>query len=221
MTLAPVMSRALEEAGIDGINISLDTLDPEKYAFITRVGRLAEALQGIEAALAAGFEKVKINTVLIGGFNDTEVPALAGLTLKWPVDLRFIELMPMPDSELFGPNAYIPAARVLDMLPEALPAADRDGVATLYHLPGALGNVGLISPLSAHFCGECSRLRLTADGYLKPCLHSRDELCIKGLNEAGMRDALRRAVAMKPKEHEELSFSERSQAARAMNRIGG
>ncbi len=220
-TRLPAMAQALREAGIRRVNISLDTLNAERYAFITRRGVLAEALEGIEAALAAGFEKVKINAVLIGGFNEDEVPALAELTRRWPVDMRFIELMPMPGDTLFGEQAYIPADRVLDMLPEAAPAAEHDGVARLYRLPGAMGNIGLISPLSSHFCGECNRLRLTADGHLKPCLHSREEICIKGLDEAGMTQAMREAIRMKPRQHDPLSRGEPSRAARQMNQIGG
>ena len=220
-TRLPAMAQALREAGIRRVNISLDTLNAEKYAFITRRGVLAEAMEGIRAALAAGFEKVKINAVLIGGFNEDEVPALAELTRRWPVDMRFIELMPMPGDTLFGEQAYIPADRVLDMLPEAAPAAEHDGVARLYRLPGAMGNIGLISPLSSHFCGEYNRLRLTADGHLKPCLHSREEICIKGLDEAGMTQAMREAIRMKPRQHDPLSRGEPSRAARQMNQIGG
>ena len=220
-TRLPAMAQALREAGIRRVNISLDTLNAEKYAFITRRGVLAEAMEGIRAALAAGFEKVKINAVLIGGFNEDEVPALAELTRRWPVDMRFIELMPMPGDTLFGEQAYIPADRVLDMLPEAAPAVEHDGVARLYRLPGAMGNIGLISPLSSHFCGECNRLRLTADGHLKPCLHSREEICIKSLDEAGMTQAMREAIRMKPRQHDPLSRGEPSRAARQMNQIGG
>ena len=217
----PELARPLREAGIQRVNISLDTLDPEKYTFITRCGTLSEALQGIEAALQAGFEKVKLNAVLIGGFNEDEIPALAALTLRWPVDMRFIELMPMPGDTLFSESACLPAARVLEMLPEAVPVKADDGVAKLYRLPKALGNIGLISPLSNRFCSQCSRLRLTADGHLKPCLHSPEELCIKGLDEAEMADAMRRAVLMKPEQCGPLSESGHSRAARPMNRIGG
>lgn len=217
----PALARPLREAGIRRVNISLDTLDADKYAFMTRRGVLSEALKGIEAALEAGFEKVKINTVLIGGFNEDEIPALAALTRRWPVDLRFIELMPMPGDTLFGEQAYIPASRVLEMLPEASPAKEHDGVARLFRLPGGQGNIGLISPLSDCFCGECNRLRLTADGYLKPCLHSRDEISIKGMTIDEMADAIRKAVRLKPRQHDPLSRSERSGAARQMNRIGG
>jgi cyclic pyranopterin phosphate synthase len=219
-TLLPGLALSLREAGIRRVNISLDTLNPEKYRAITRLGELNSALRGIEAALNAGFEKVKINAVLIGGFNDDEIPALAALTVKWPVDVRFIELMPMPGSADFGPESFIPVSRVLDALPEAVQERE-EGVAKLYRLPGALGKVGLISPLSQHFCAACSRIRLTADGKLKPCLHSAEEISIKGLSEDAMLAEMRRAILSKPACHGSLSASSRSLAARNMNQIGG
>ena len=161
--LLPELARPLKEAGISRLNLSLDTLDPQKYAHITRNGSLDDFWKGFHAALDADFQKIKLNAVLIGGFNDDEILPLAELTRKYPVDVRFIEMMPMCDSSGFGPEAYIPFTRVLEALPEAVPAAKDGGVAKLFHLPGALGNIGLISPVSAHFCGECNRIRLTAE----------------------------------------------------------
>ena len=220
-TLLPKLAAPLRDAGVRRLNISLDTLDAEKFRYITRVGNLEDAMAGIEASLAAGFEKIKINSVLIGGFNDDEIPALAALTQQYPVDVRFIELMPMYDSGDFGPEAFIPYTVVTDRLPELCPVRADGGVAKLYRLPGALGNVGLISPVSAHFCADCNRIRLTADGKIKPCLHSSDEISLKGLDETGMLEALRSAILSKPKWHGELSYTERSHAARNMNQIGG
>ena len=136
-TLLPALAKPLREAGVSRVNISLDTLDADKFRYISRCGELSQAIDGIRAALDAGFDKVKLNTVLIGGFNDDEIPALAELTQFYPVDVRFIELMPMYDSGDFGPEAYIPYTAVLDKLPE-LEAVDPDGgVAKLYRLPDA------------------------------------------------------------------------------------
>ena len=219
--LLPVLATELKAAGVSRLNLSLDTLDPKKYAYITRIGRLEDFQAGLRAALDAGFDKVKINTVLIGGFNDDEIPALAELTRRYPVDLRFIELMPMYDSGEFGASAYIPYSRVLEQLPEAAPVSGDGGVAKLYRLPGAKGNIGLISPVSAHFCGDCNRLRLTADGKVKPCLHSPDEYSLKGLDFNGMKAVLEEAICNKPAWHGDLDALHRSQAGRNMNQIGG
>ena len=220
-TLLPKLAGSLREAGVNRLNISLDTLDPDKYRYITRCGELGQALAGIEAALAGGFDKVKINTVLIGGFNDDEIPALARLTEKYPVDVRFIELMPMYDSGDFGPEAFIPYTTVTDALPELEPLPADGSVAKLYRLPNAQGNIGLISPVSAHFCAECNRIRITADGKIKPCLHSSDEISIKGQDYDQMLETIRSAILSKPQWHGELSYSARSHANRNMNQIGG
>ena len=219
--LLPALAKLLREAGVKRLNISLDTLDAEKFRYITRLGALDDVLRGIEAALDAGYEKIKLNAVLIGGFNDDEIAPLSELTRRWPVDLRFIELMPMLDSPAFGPEAFIPCERVLQALPDLEEAEHDGGVARLYRLPGAQGRIGLISPLSSHFCGECNRIRLTADGKLKPCLHGKAEFPIKGLDREGMREQFRTAMLAKPEWHGELSFSSHSRAGRGMNTIGG
>ena len=219
--LLPELAKPLREAGVSRVNISLDTLDEKKYAYITRRGSLAGAVAGIKAALDAGFDKVKINAVLIGGFNDEEIPALAELTRRYPLDLRFIELMPMLDSREFGPEAFIPCSVVTDKLPELQPEPQDKGVARLYRLPGAMGRIGLISPVSSHFCAACNRIRLTADGKIKPCLHSGQEFSVKGLDHEGMLEQLRAAILAKPACHQELSAQSPSHAGRNMNQIGG
>jgi len=218
--LLPELAVPLRQAGVRRLNISLDTLDEEKYAYITRCGTLTQAMAGIEAALSAGYDKVKLNAVLIGGFNDDEIGSLAALTLEYPVDMRFIELMPMGDNG-FGKEAYLPYTAVLQVLPELIPLSEDGGAAKLYRLPGAKGNVGLISPVSAHFCGDCNRLRLTADGKLKPCLHSPAELPIKGLSREEMVQKMKEAILGKPEWHGVLSYENRSGSQRSMNRIGG
>lgn len=219
-TLLPELARPLREAGVRRLNISLDTLDRDKYAYITRTGSLDQAAEGIRAALEAGFEKVKINSVLIGGFNDDEIGELAELTRRYPLDLRFIELMPMEAGE-FGKKAFIPYTRVLERLAELEPAEPDGGVAKLYRLPGSLGNIGLISPVNAHFCGSCNRIRLTADGKLKPCLHSPSEYGIKGLDFEQMRCAMEKVIYNKPAWHGLLDADNPSHAGRNMNQIGG
>ena len=224
----------LREAGVRHLNMSLDTLDPEKYARITRCGRLQDALDGLHAALDAGFETVKLNTVLIGGFNDSEIPALAALTLDYAVDVRFIELMPMAGMKAFPPSAFISADAVLKALSgagletKARPGAGLEelpsdgGVAKRYRLPGAKGSIGLIRPRSEQFCSECSRIRLTADGMLKPCLHSNAEYSLKGLPPEEMRERIREAILAKPAWHGGLAAcSADARIGRGMNAIGG
>ena len=219
--LLPELAAPLRKAGVQRLNLSIDTLDPDKYNYITRNGKLSDFWEGFHAAMDAGFRKIKLNAVLIGGFNDDEIPALAELTRQYPVDMRFIEMMPMCDGAEFGPEAYIPFTRVLEALPEAQPSEKDGGVAKLYHLRGALGNIGLISPVSAHFCGECNRIRLTADGKVKPCLHASAEYPLKGLDFDGMRAQLGKAIRGKPQWHGDLDAAHHSQAGRNMNQIGG
>ena len=219
--LLPQLGNALKEAGVKRINLSLDTLDPVKYAHITRVGMLEDFYAGLQAALQVGFEKIKVNAVLIGGFNDNEIEALANLTREYPIDMRFIELMPILDSDEFGETAYVPYSKVLEALPDAQPAEQDGGVAKLYRLPGAKGNIGLISPISAHFCGACNRIRLTADGKLKPCLHRAQEYSLKGLDFAGMQAIMKEVIWNKPTWHGDLDALHRSHASRNMNEIGG
>lgn len=219
-TLLPPLAKDLKKAGVARINISIDTLDPVQYRQITRNGSLEDALNGLEAALEAGFERIKVNCVLIGGFNDTQVLEIAALTLKYPVDVRFIELMPMKDNTDFPEASYVPSSVVTQKLPQ-LQKSGSDGVARLYTLPGARGKIGLISPLSNLFCSCCNRIRITADGKVKPCLHTGDEFSIKGLDEQAMRDMIEKAVMAKPERHAPLSAGCRSLSGRNMNQIGG
>lgn len=215
------LAKPLKEAGVKSVNISLDTLNREKFQYLTRMGSFEDVWNGFLKALEVGFEKVKINTVLIGGFNDDEISELANLTREYPVDVRFIELMPMYDGGDFGPEALIPYSVVLEKLPELLPVKKEEGVAKLYRFSDGKGNVGLISPINSDFCGSCNRLRLTADGNLKPCLHAKEEFPIKGMDFAGMAEQMKRAIGAKPACHGELSYENRSRAGRLMNEIGG
>lgn len=219
------LAKPLYRAGVRRVNISLDTLDPGKYADMTGGGDIRRVLDGIGAALDAGFKTVKLNAVLIGGFNDDEIRALAEITKKMPLDVRFIELMPMAGNRVFSEDAYIPADTVLAALPELEPwkagTEENRSTARLYSLPGAYGRVGLISPVSADFCAFCSRLRLTADGMVKPCLHSPAEYCLKGLDKDGMTEVFWKAVQEKPLRRGVLSPKANNTQPRPMNRIGG
>ena len=215
------MALDLKKAGVGRLNISLDTLSPEKYAYMTRGGDFHAAMRGIEKALEVGFSKIKINAVLIGGFNDDEIVPLAELTKKYPVDVRFIELMPFEGCTDFKDDSYISDDVVMKALPEAKPLPSDGSVAKLIALPGAKGNVGLISALSDKFCGNCNRMRLTSDGRLKPCLHCSDEYSIKGLGYDDMLSVMKEAIEKKPPCRPRLSNAEKSASGRSMNTIGG
>ena len=219
--LLPQMAADLKAAGVDRLNISLDTLDPEKFHYITRIGQLQDVLDGMKAAEDAGFENTKINCVLMGGFNDDEIEDFVNLTREKPVEVRFIELMPIGGGIGFDKQQFVSCEEVLRRVPE-LESLDREeGVAKLYQLPGAPGRVGLIRPISCEFCEGCNKIRLTADGKIKPCLHSDQEIALKGLMQDEMTDTLRKAILEKPERREELDADNPSQAGRDMNQIGG
>lgn len=220
-TLLPKFGKELREAGVSRVNISLDTLDPDKYREITRVGELSEALTGIDAAFEAGFDNIKINNVLMGGFNDDEIEDFVKLTVDRPIEVRFIELMPIGGGMDFDRSGFISCQQVLSKVPELEPLEHSEGVAVLYRLPGAKGRVGLIRPISCEFCGDCNKIRLTSDGMLKPCLHSDAELCIKGLHLDEMTEVMKKAVLQKPEMRDALDADNPSHAGRNMNSIGG
>lgn len=216
--LAPVAAE-LHHAGLDRLNVSLDTLDAARYAELTRGGSLEDALAGLAAARDAGFSHTKVNCVLMGGVNDADVPRLAELARTEPIDVRFIELMPMGPCAGWPKARFIPAETVLEVVPGLVPLR-RDGVAELWHAPGWAGNVGLIRPMSHRFCDGCSRIRVTADGRLKPCLHSAAEIPLRGLHGEALLAELRRGIAAKPAYHH-MDQDHASQSARDMNEIGG
>ena len=213
------LARPLRKAGVDRLNISLDSLRPERYRAITRVDGLDAVLSGIRAAEDAGFENLKINCVLLGGINDDEIEDFVRLTLNKPWQVRFIELMPMGVCAAWPRERFLSAQAVLDRVPQ-LQAVGAGGVAKLYRLPGAVGTVGLIEPMSCAFCADCSRIRITADGKLKPCLHSDAELSLRGLTGAALEQAIRRGIAMKPQRHH-LEETGRTETHRSMFEIGG
>ena len=212
----PQLAGPLREAGVDRLNVSLDTLRPERYAYMTRLGRLEDALRGLEAAAAAGFTGTKLNVVLMKGFNDDEIPAFVDLSRRYPVEVRFIELMPIGQG---GSAQFLPAQAVLNACPDLRPA-EGSGVARRYRPPDGPGLVGLIEPMSRRFCARCDRVRVTADGKLKPCLHSDQELPLRGLHGEDLRRAIREGAAAKPERHH-MNETGRSEAGRNMHQIGG
>ena len=286
----PRLAPALKDAGLDRVNISLDTLDAEQFRRITRIGRIEDTLAGIKAALAHGFDPVKINCVVVRRLNQDAL-AFAKLSLARPLHVRFIEYMPIGndetrshgaldpaaeayDASAWGKSDVVPTAELIDRInaqaaaeglgalepveaagmAEQKNAPDEEAVslrrggeerhgtaaakgagspaahaahaplgagpARYYRFPGAQGTVGFISAMSNHFCSSCNRLRLTADGAIRPCLFSDDEYPVRDALQRGADDEVlatyRAALAHKPKEHELIEGTERF-----MSQIGG
>lgn len=227
-------AEAIFTAGISRVNISLDSLDGEKYAQITRGGDIAAVLRGIRKARETGFDPIKINIVAVRGVNDDEIVDFARLTLDHPYQVRFIELMPLGHAGIENNGRYISNNLVRERVATAgtLEAvsgtgSSSDGPARIYRLQGGRGEIGFISPVSRHFCHSCNRLRLTADGHLRACLLSDDETDLKGPLRAGCDDSqiaalIRRTIAGKPKQHK-LSCDEGhiKKCLKEMTAIGG
>ena len=257
--LLPRLAPQLKDAGLDRVNISLDTLDAGQFASITRLGRLEQALAGIDAALEYGFEPVKVNTVVVRRMAQ-DVFGLAKLSLDRPVHVRFIEYMPIGDGETIAATTATPEPHCApgaagannqlnpelwdesDIVPSeelraqisnagvaagigALEEAEGDGPsgagpARYWRFPGAAGTVGFISAMSNHFCSHCNRLRLTADGAIRPCLFSDEEYrvreALRSGDDARVLAIYRDAIAHKPQEHETIDGTRRF-----MSQIGG
>ena len=199
--LAPVAKR-LRDAGVSRVNISLDSLRADRAdAIARRPGTLARVMEGLDAAHAVGFDPIKINVVLMRGHNDDEVPDFAELSRDRPLHVRFIEVMPtesnleLSASNFLSCDEALSRVAVVDAL-EPVPGPPGNGPATYFSFPGAQGTIGVITPMSHNFCSRCNRMRLTADGQLRPCLF--------GTIQTPLRDALRRGEALEPLINETL-----------------
>jgi cyclic pyranopterin phosphate synthase len=219
----------LKQAGLSRVNVSLDTLKADKFRYITRLGELQGVLEGIEAAKKAGFEPVKINTVVMRGINDDEVLDFAMMTYTDGWHIRFIELMPFKGVAEFVPS--IELRQHISLLGKLEPCASitGNGPAMYYRLPGARGTIGFISPLTeTSFCSRCNRMRLTSDGKLRPCLLREDEIDLKlplrsdeiGAPMKELKRLILKAVASKP-EHHHLNEGVARLVNRKMSQIGG
>jgi len=217
--LLPKFVDDLKAAGVTRLNISLDSLDPVTYKEITRTGTLEGALSGVYAALDRGFSAVKINAVLMGGVNDNEILSLLELTRKHNANVRFIEMMPIGETADWAGTRFVSVDRVREIASELVEIGS-EGVAQLYRLPDGLGTVGLISPISSHFCPTCNRIRVASDGKLKPCLHSSDEIDLRGVSGKKLEDLISSAIFSKPYKHK-LDDGNISASVRNMNEIGG
>jgi cyclic pyranopterin phosphate synthase len=220
----------LVAAGLRRVNISLDTLRPDRFEALARRPGLDRVLAGIDAALAAGLAPLKLNCVVMRGANDDELAAFAGLTRDRAIFVRFIEVMPVAENLELQRDAYVSADEMLARLSqdEALlpvPGPGGNGPARYFAYPGALGAVGVISPLSHDYCERCNRVRLTADGRLRLCLFGDQEIDLRALVRAGatreeLAAALHGGMLIKPERHH-LRLGEQASRMRAFSEIGG
>lgn len=226
----------LKQAGLNRVNISLDSLRQDRFAMITRGGEVEKVLEGIQAAVEVGFEPIKLNVVLMKGINEDEIRDFIALTLDRPLHVRFIEYMPIGSASDTWRQTYLPLTAVEDVCREAgwevegVEGPRGNGPAESRRIAGAAGTFGLIHPVSDHFCDSCNRLRLTADGHIKACLYWSDELHVRPYAAAGNHEGIRslflKALGAKPKNHEMALALERKQqshtpTARRMSQIGG
>ncbi len=224
------LAEPLARAGLKRVNVSLDTLDPEKFRRITRWGRLEEVWEGILAAEAAGLTPIKLNAVVVRGYNDQDLVDLAALTLTRPWQVRFIEVMPFADVAPFAQQVVVPTAEMIRILEgefgplEPVNDGRLDGEARVYRIRGAMGSVGFISPVSEPFCAQCNRVRLTAEGRLRLCLLRDDEVDLReplrsGASDEELKALIRSAIWRKPWGH---GLPEGViPMARVMSQIGG
>ncbi|MBI5247613.1 MAG: GTP 3',8-cyclase MoaA [Elusimicrobia bacterium] len=222
----------LKAAGLSRVNISLDTLDPARFAKIARFGALNDVLSGIEAALDARLAPVKLNVVVAKGMNDDEIGAFAALTDKKPLHVRFIELMPMGETGFFSAERRVPLGDMLSQAAPLAPASPEErplghGPARYYRRPGASGTIGFISALSCGFCDACNRVRLSASGTLIPCLDGEEGVDLRtplrasaGVNT--LMALIREAIRNKPGSHDMVARLAAPDASpRFMCSIGG
>jgi len=228
-TLLPQYAKGLKAAGIKSINIGLNTLKSEKYRYITRCGDLNDALCGIDTALEEGFDRVKVNVVIMKGFNDDEVMDFVNLTKARPLFIRFIELMPIAQAGNY-PEMYLSSQEIMRNIDglEQLNERFGNGPARYYRIPGYEGKLGFISAVSERFCGDCNRIRMTADGKLKTCLHSGQEFdlreLLKSADDVNLSKEIGNLLKRKPEGHGfagTAGLNGRSDCDRFMSQIGG
>jgi cyclic pyranopterin phosphate synthase len=228
-TLLEALARPLKEAGLKRANISLDTLDPKKYTHITRGDRLLQVWKGIYRALEEDLMPLKINTVVIRGFNEQELESFAQLTLTMPINLRFIEFMPVGAPDFWRPDRVVKIEEIksrMENLGRLEPTKIRgNGPARYFQIPGALGTLGFIGAYSDHFCSSCNRMRITCDGRLRPCLFSELEIDLREPLRRGCKDEEIEALLLRAKEEKPISHTlsegPRKDWRRPMSEIGG
>ena len=212
----------LKRSGLKSVNISLDSLKSYKYKSITRGGNLTDVLKSINRCLELGI-KVKINCVVIKRFNDDEVYDFIEMANYYPIDVRFIELMPLGEGEYFYENGYFNISNFINDIDELYKIEDEKGsTARLYQAKYAKGRIGIITPISCKFCNTCNRIRITSDGKIKLCLHSNEETDIRYYLNKPMifKEVLKEIILKKPDKHNLLENNS-SDTYRQMYEIGG
>ena len=212
----------LKRSGLKSVNISLDSLKSYKYKSITRGGNLTDVLKSINRCLELGI-KVKINCVVIKRFNDDEVYDFIEMANYYPIDVRFIELMPLGEGEYFYENGYFNISNFINDIDELYKIEDEKGsTARLYQAKYAKGRIGIITPISCQFCNTCNRIRITSDGKIKLCLHSNEETDIRYYLNKPMifKEVLKEIILKKPDKHNLLENNS-SDTYRQMYEIGG
>ncbi|NTW71606.1 MAG: GTP 3',8-cyclase MoaA [Eubacteriaceae bacterium] len=217
------MAKELKEAGLQRLNISLDSLKEEKFRYITGGGDFKRTMEGIDLALKLGMTPVKINTVLIKGINDDEIDDIISLAKDKPIEVRFIELMPIGSYGEKNADKIIRNDDVIKARPHLkyLTRTDKGSPAIYYGIDCYKGKIGFISPMTHQFCGDCNRIRLTSDGKIRPCLGNNGEIDIKGmldLEPEKFDEYIRKIIFEKPRGH---NFGEEYSSSRKMNMIGG
>jgi len=223
-------AEALKAAGLSRVNVSLDTLRPERFKELTRRGGLERVLAGIAAAEKAGMLPIKLNVIPFADFNDDEIVDFARLTLEHPWDVRFIEFMPISSDLDYasrdGLSMGVVEARLRTFGElQALPRQESAGPANMYRFPGAKGRIGLIPSVSGHFCGDCNRLRVMADGRVRGCLFDNAETDLKpvlrdGSDDHALEQLLLAAACAKPEKHK-INGKDFTTPSRRMHGIGG
>ncbi|HBH61227.1 MAG TPA: GTP 3',8-cyclase MoaA [Nitrospiraceae bacterium] len=228
--LLSTLAGDLKQAGLDRVNISLDTMDAKVYRKITKEGDIARVWESIREAERVNLTPVKINVVPIRGLNDGEISSFASLTFEKNYHIRFIEFMPANCNGIWAKDKCVSSAEIMQQISglgnlERLTFKGR-GPSRNFRFKGAAGVIGIISPLSDHFCGYCNRLRLTADGKIRPCLFSREEIDIKtpmreGVSDDAMEKLFFRAVKIKPQRHLLNEDPASGGHLKTMSKIGG
>ncbi|MDR3588586.1 MAG: GTP 3',8-cyclase MoaA [Negativicutes bacterium] len=229
-SLLPPLAKPLKAAGLDRVNISLDTVNPDRFAEITLHGRLEDTLEGVASALEAGLSPVKLNVVLTDALSESDLTYFIDQVYRFPIAVRFIEQMPIggcgakPGLDVAAVKRLLTGAGFGPLAPASVGRGG--GPAQYYQLPESQGIFGFITPISEHFCGACNRLRLTADGRLKPCLLSNQEIDVKtplrtGADDAELAALFHQAVREKPQGHSLCPASGHPGFQRTMSQIGG